>query len=205
MMSASVNLSKGPLENFSRGLAEAQSAYVKVGVLGAYASRSKGQTQSKRWRSIAKWSKGLKLRDASGKTVSIGAGHLTNAQIGAIHEFGSPGDKIPERSFLRMPILSKLGDELKTIPGSDWKNVFADGAEESQSGGLIAVLRVVGQAAVNVVQDAFNTGGFGRWAKLSKATIARKGSSEILIETTQLRRSITFAVVAPGSTGKPIK
>lgn len=198
-MNATVNLSDGPLRDFSKGLQDAEAAYIKVGVLGAYAARSKGKVGNKRWKSTAPWSHGIKVKSMSGKTVLIGAGYLTNAQIGAIHEFGSPGDRIPERSFLRMPILSRLGEELKTVSDAEWKAVFWQGTADSRSGGLIAVLRIVGQAAVHVVLDAFATGGFGRWAKLSPKTIARKGSSEILIETTQLERSITYAVVAPAS------
>lgn len=188
-MTADVAINNAPLKALVSGLAEAKTAYVKVGVLGSSTRRGKGETASKRWLSTAKWSRGLDVRNAKGKTVHVDAGYLTNAEIGAIHEFGSPGDRIPERSFLRMPLLSRLDDELRKVSKAEWANTLL-------IGGLVAVLRVVGQAGVNVIKDAFHTGGFGRWAKLKAATIRRKGNSDILIDSTQLSRSISFAVVA---------
>lgn len=198
MIAANVKLNDGALQDFSKFLADADGAYVKVGVLGSYAARKQGQTGPKRWKSVySRWSKAAGKYVSSGPSWSASAGaYLTNAEVGVIHEFGAPKAKIPERSFLRMPILSRLGDELKSITLADWQAVFWSGTGDGRGGGLIAVLRVIGQASVNVIQAAFHSGGFGRWAKLQPATIKRKGSSDVLVDTTQLRRSITFAVVS---------
>ena len=197
MMTASVNLSDGPLKELSRQLDEAKGSYVKVGVLGAGARRERGQTGLRRWKGTYKrWSKEAGRFLETKPTWSPSAGKfLTNAEVGVIHEFGAPNAKIPERSFLRMPILSRLDDEIRTVPAGDWKDLLV-------SSGLPGVLRAIGQSAVNVIQMAFHTGGFGRWAKLKPATMRRKGSSDILVDSTQLRRSITFAVVSPTTPGR---
>ncbi len=188
MNAGEIKLDMGKLEALNRSIQDDAGTYVKVGVLGASAVRGKGQTGNQRWKSTAKWSRGLTVQNAAGKVIKIGPGYLTNAQIGAIHEFGSVNHSIPERSILRMPILSRLSDELKKTPLKDWEDYLI-------KFGLKGLLRAIGQSAVGVIQDAFHTGGFGRWAKLKPATVKRKGSTEILVETTQLRRSITFAVV----------
>ena len=90
-----------------------------------------------------------------------------------------------------MPILSRLDDEIRGRAVSDWKSVFA-------RSGIRGILESIGEACLDVIQDAFNTGGFGRWRKLQEATIKRKGSTTILQDTDQLRRSISYAVVVKG-------
>ena len=197
MIAAAVNLSDGPLRTLAAQAKEAEGAYIKVGILGGYSARGRGQTGVRRWRGKM-WSHAAG-NFIGGMTWSSSEGrYLTNVDIGVIHEFGAPKAGIPERSFLRMPILSRLGDEIKTVPLADWQAVLL-------GGGPIAVLRAIGQAAVNVIQAAFHSGGFGRWAPLKARTIRRKGSSDILVDTTQLRRSISFSVVAPGAPRKALK
>ena len=44
-------------------------------------------------------------------------------------------------------------------------------------------LEVLGIAGVQTVEEAFRTGGFGRWRSLKPATIRRKGSAAILIDS----------------------
>lgn|GEM_PF-5721353 len=189
MITASVNLSDGPLKALAEQIDDVEGAFVKVGILGAYARRGVGEVAVKRWlgknRELASWS------GAQGR-------YLTNADIGVIHEFGAPKARMPERSFLRMPVLSRLDDELKKTSAKNWMSLLVHG-------GLVGLLGLIGQSAVNVIHDAFNTGGFGRWQKLNPKTVARKGSAEILVETTQLRRSISFAVVAGGASHKDLK
>lgn len=182
MMGGSVSLSDGALRELSREIKDASSAYVKVGVLGGYARRERGQTGVNRWK----------------EPHPPKGGQLTNAEIGVIHEFGSPDSNIPERSFLRMPILSRLDGELRKVPLVDWQRTLL-------TGGLVAVLRIIGQASLNLIKDAFHTEGWGRWAKLKWATIRRKGSSDVLVDSTQLERSVTFAVVAKGAPRKAIR
>lgn len=109
---------------------------------------------------------------------------LTNGDIGAVHEFGSMSQHIPQRSFLRMPLTTRLKD-----------NVSSNWGETILRQGFNSALRKLGVMGENTVQKAFATGGFGVWPKLKPATIARKRSSAILIDTSQLRRSISSRVV----------
>ena len=44
------------------------------------------------------------------------------------------------------------------------------------------------------MQEAFETGGFGAWEPIKEATSSRKGSSQILIDSSQLRRSVISKV-----------
>ena len=117
-------------------------------------------------------------------------GGSTNALIGMVHEFGSKTQKMPARSFLIMPLHKKFNDALhksKAIEESFKKITSAKGLNDT--------LEKIGILAEQVIQSAFETGGFGQWAPNSPATIAMKGSSSPLIDTGQLRRSITSEVV----------
>jgi hypothetical protein len=109
---------------------------------------------------------------------------MTNAEIGYEHEFGNPSNNLPERSFLRMPLIFNLRGNLN----KDWSKTI-------QSYGFTTALKQLGVIAEGTIQKAFATGGFGFWEPLRPATIARKGSSAILIDTSQLRRSISSRVV----------
>jgi len=138
-----------------------------------------------------------KNRKAAGSLISAG-GHkkikrpsdMTNAEIGLVHEKGSLSRGIPARSFLKLPLTVK-SSELLTVKKKLWDKYLAG---ESTIQRLKEAYRDLGLIAEKIIQEAFATGGFGRWAKLSHKTIARKKSSAILIDTAQLRRSITSRV-----------
>jgi len=96
-----------------------------------------------------------------------------------------------------MPLISRLSDEINKESQETWEQYFVNF-------GFIDLLRAIGEASLAVIKDAFKTGGFGRWAKLRPYTIRRKGNDRILIDSGQLERSVTYAVVAPGAPKKPI-
>jgi len=112
---------------------------------------------------------------------------LTNAQIGFINEFGSYTKKIPPRSFLEMPLRLYLADYLLK------KKAFSQQAidEAVKNGTLFDLARKVGIVGEEVVQQAFATRGFGKWKPNAPSTIKGKGSDSPLIDTGELRRSIT--------------
>lgn len=145
---------------------------------------------------------------------------LTNAELGAIHEFGAtiehPGGQpyfinekgqavfvkkdselgkkliakgqvtkahtiiIPTRSFLRMPLLSSDGqkrimlyaeEELGGEISSDkFVNEYLYGSKLSEEGFMGKVANKVGEAALGIVQEAFDTGGFDKWAPITTYT-----------------------------------
>jgi hypothetical protein len=117
-------------------------------------------------------------------------GGQSNAYIGSIHEFGWPPSHIPKRSFLRMPVVVK---------GKDIAKEAGQGAEQLLASGKIdLLLKRLGIAAEKFIQEAFVTRGFGTWPPDKDATVRRKGNKKgedsPLIDTGQLRRSITSRV-----------
>lgn len=132
-------------------------------------------------------------RNATGKgrPSDTTASTLTNVQIGIAMEYGiknktSGGWQVPARSFLWMPLSMHLMDAVNSKAG-----VINKYLNMAQVHKCYELLGIIGE---NVVQEAFKTGGFGTWAKLSPITIARKGSDKILIDTGQLRKAITSRV-----------
>lgn len=182
-----VSVDTEALSRLMADVAKNRNARVHVGVLGKHTVRAEGQA-------------------------------LSNADIGAIHEFGvlggfadtprgqrarklggpsAKGEKrnIPARSWLRMPVLTHLPDQLKKMQRGLWQQVIL-------KRGIRGALAVLGAAAVASIQEAFATGGFGQWAPLAPFTVRSKlakqggkGKVAILIDTAQLRQSVTAEVV----------
>lgn len=137
--------------------------YVKVGILGSSTSR--------------------KIK-SNKREVSA------NATIGFKHEFGVVSEKIPPRSFLRMPIKEKLQEYMNESEKLN-KEAFDKSVKE---GKLFQYMKLLGILGEKCVLDAFETRGFGKWKPNSPITIAIKGSDSPLIDTGELRKSITSSV-----------
>ncbi len=132
---------------------------------------------------------------------------LNNPTLGAIHEFGSKLRNIPARSFLRMPLTLFLPKRIQQIGVAVWRALVV------QSGALLA-LKQLGVAAENTVQEAFQTGGFGRWPKWSTSyarwrmryerarskVIGPLQPGSLLILSGQMRRAVTSRVYADART-----
>ena len=129
----------------------------------------------------------------------------TNAEIGAIQEFGSVANKIPARSFLGMPLSKELPALLNK---REVKKAFEDALE---AGSLDEFLEPLGEGCVNIVKDAFENSGYGTWAANAPITIeggwmrnkksgkpvyveGKAPETKPLIHTRQLRDSITYRV-----------
>lgn len=112
---------------------------------------------------------------------------MTNAEVGFLMEYGAPQRKIPSRSWLRMPIMSKINQIVK-----DSARGFS---EAVKTGDSKKFLTIVGINAEKWIELAFDTRGFGSWAANRPSTIERKNSDTPLIDTGQLRRSVTSMVV----------
>ena len=113
---------------------------------------------------------------------------IDNATLGAVHEFGSLDENIPPRSFLRMPLETKQDELVSMLKSNKVAALIAQGKIKS-------VFKLLGIKAEEIIQSAFDSGGFGKWTPLKPQTIKRKGSASVLIDTGQLRRSITSEVV----------
>lgn len=119
---------------------------------------------------------------AKNKPESSSGNEKTNAEIGLIHEFGSQALNIRRRSFLEMPLTLKMPQYAKTFGDQLMKAI--------DDGNLKPVYVNLGIKGEQVVQMAFASKGFGQWWQNPKTG---RGS---LIDTAQLRRSITSDVVS---------
>lgn len=160
-----MNFKLDGLEKFAGQMEAAKKYTVKVGILGKTNQRSDA--------------------DRSADEISK---NMSNADIGAVHEFGSISEHIPRRSFLRDPFIEKRKDFSQKIEQLVAKHLTSD----PQS--IKKIFDLIGAYATSIVLKAFATGGFGKWKPLKQQTIDRKGSSKILVDTSQLRRSITWKV-----------
>lgn len=111
----------------------------------------------------------------------------TNATIGAAHEFGT--DKLPIRSFLRVPLNDHLQAEIEGS-GALGKTEMA---EVLRSGSIKIWMEKIAAIAENIVSEAFATGGYGKWPAW-KTPGYENNTGQILVDTQQLRNSITSEV-----------
>ncbi len=116
---------------------------------------------------------------------------LTDPELAAKHEFGVG---VPRRSMLRMP-LHLHGDRIVKQAQADAASSLKDMAKNPQRAAK-RVLDRLGVGAVNLVDDAFASGGFGTWKANAPATVALKGSDSPLIDKGELRRAVTWRVGA---------
>lgn len=120
-----------------------------------------------------------------GSTSARASKDKTNAEIGMKHEFGD--EKVPIRSWLRMPLTEKMQEFLEKS-GAFTPEVLA---EVLESGSIEAWIEKVGVVGVQVVLEAFSTGGFGKW---KPSDMTRKKNHQTLVETQQLRNAVTSEV-----------
>jgi phage gpG-like protein len=125
------------------------------------------------------------LGDKNARTEAEG-GSLTNAEVGATHEFGT--STLPVRSFLMMPITGYLKNEIANsdIMGPENIRYLVKNSDPEK------ILEQIGYVAEGLVLKAFETGGFGRW---KESNMKYKEVKQTLVETQQLRNSITSEVV----------
>ena len=119
---------------------------------------------------------------------------LSNADIGFVHEKGSLSRNIPRRSFLEVPLVQNIRKvaRIGKIIKADLE-ASVDLGTDTTNAWYIAH-RHLGIFGEQVVQNAFEVRGPG-WQPNSPVTIAKKGSDSPLIDTAQLRRSISSDVV----------
>lgn len=118
---------------------------------------------------------------------------LTNSEIGFKNEFGSITENIPARSFLRFPIEHKRKNIITFL-----NNKKASIQKKIFNGDMESLNTILGIVAEGVIQDAFATHGFGQWKANAPSTIAKKGSASPLIDTAELRKSISSEVKENG-------
>lgn len=143
--------------------------------------------------------------------IGVFGGNAPNGEsypsIALLHEFGSEtprtfvykGKKItikgvPTRSFLRVPInnhIKKLKGETYKQGGTVEKALILDFTH----GYTGVALKLLGANAEAIVQEAFDTQGYGQWERnINQEYIALKGSDTPLIDTGGLRKAVTSQV-----------
>lgn len=116
--------------------------------------------------------------EAEGSTITL-------AELAAIHEYGSP--TIPSRSFIAGTFMIRRANELASTCARLCREVVTKGMPAQRA------LQLLGQWAAKEVKSTFTE--IDIPPPLAPATIRAKGSSRPLIDTGQLRNSITYAVV----------
>lgn len=122
------------------------------------------------------------------KNARSGKSH-SNATVGAAHEFGTT--KIPQRSFLRIPLTEKLQSYMESSGALDKATM----AEVIRQGSVVPWLRKIAILSEKIVADAFATGGFGKWQSWKNPNY-QNNTGQLLIDSQQLRNSITSEVKA---------
>jgi phage gpG-like protein len=123
------------------------------------------------------------VQGPEGAAVHDDSDGLTNAQLAAIHEFGTA--TVPERSFIRATIEAH-GREYERILGAEAAKIIAGRSTVERSLTLLG-MRVEGDMKATIEA--------GIPPPLAPVTVAAKGSSQPLIDSGQLRNSITSKVV----------
>lgn len=113
-----------------------------------------------------------------------------NPSLAAKHEFGVG---VPRRSMLRVP-LHLHGDKVLKDARADVRATLKDLGRDSHRTAARLLARV-GVGAENLVQEAFETEGFGTWKPNAPLTVALKGSDAPLIDTGEMRRAVDSRAV----------
>ncbi|MEI6807032.1 MAG: hypothetical protein WCK49_11125 [Myxococcaceae bacterium] len=111
-------------------------------------------------------------------------GEFTVAQIAAVHEYGSPENNIPQRSFIRDTHDLNLRANLKRLKRMQEQVLMGKLTQHE-------ALTFLGEVASKQMTSRINQ---GIAPALKPATIKHKGSSTPLIDTGQLKGSIGFEV-----------
>lgn len=149
-----------------------------------------------------------KLKNTSIK-VGVFAGNYPNgesiASVGLIHEFGSVTGRtfnykgksvyisgIPQRSWLRMPLKSR---KFKVLNDREFlKSILIVAVSDDRE--LDKWLNYIGIEAVNIIREAFLTGGFGKWDdNMNPLYVKLKGSADSpLLDTSLLVSSVEYKI-----------
>jgi hypothetical protein len=174
------------LTGLERLLADSNEGFVvRVGILG---SLGRKKDERKEYG---------ELKSRGGHKTTDEASDLTNADIGLAHEMGVASRNLPQRSWLRTPLEDHLPGHFEKLGDEVIKDIL-----EKQDKKAYEELSVVCE---QIIQMGFATGGYGKWAPLKLSTLegkhkkfsyfTKEANDSILVDSGQLRKSITSAVV----------
>lgn len=111
-----------------------------------------------------------------------GSGKLSLVEVAAVHEFGSADGHVPQRSFIRATVDERRG-EIARLQRVLAERFVAGKITEDQ------ILALVGAKVAAMIQARIAS---NIPPPLAESTIARKGSSVALVDTGQLKASVTW-------------
>jgi hypothetical protein len=111
-------------------------------------------------------------------------GASNNATIAAVHEMGAPSRGIPARPFL-IPTMQNNAEKYTNLMAQGFRNALQDKEKSAE------VYEKIGLVASSDVKDYIVSGQF---VPLKESTIDRKGSSKPLLDTGEMRNSISYEV-----------
>ena len=116
--------------------------------------------------------------------------NITNAVIAAANEreYGwitGLGTFVPPRSTIRMPLEVKQEEILKSS---------SDSISEINQKNIDEAIEVMGQACLDAIQGAFDTGGYGQWPRNAPSVIEKKGRDEPMVDEGILRNAYSYEV-----------
>jgi hypothetical protein len=174
MNASGVSLNTKGLQALKRSLKKSVNVATQVGIFSGHASRDDGQTNVE-----------------IGQKMEFGSVEKSTASPAQKQARGRPGKAPiwkgnPARSFLVMPVTTELPDLIK--------KERAELASDYVNHGATFLMERIGFLAEASIQGAFDTQGYGTWEPNAKKTVEWKGSNKPLIDSDQLRRSISSRV-----------
>lgn len=122
---------------------------------------------------------------SKGGGAAHGEDNISLIEIAAIHEFGN--GHVPERSFIRSTFYVRRVNALATMVAKLAKAIVTEGMTPKKA------LSLLGQWAASEVKETITE--IDIPPPLADSTIMAKGSSKPLVDTGQLKNSITYEVV----------
>lgn len=95
------------------------------------------------------------------------------------------GTFVPPRSTIRVPLEMKRDEILKRT---------AESLTEFTQKGIDNAIEEMGQACLDAIQGAFDTGGYGQWEDNAPSTIRQKGRNEPMVDEGILRSAYSYEV-----------
>ena len=182
MTEIKINIDKGKIKNLIDGLADKKA--VKVGLIAGKG----GDDIISEDMDLA----GIGAVQEFGATIQVTDKMRAWLHYNGLHLKASTTTiNIPVRSFLQMPLEDK-----KRLFKNITKNIDFDDLIDyvEKTGDLESLAVMIGAGAVETINEAFDSSGFGQWEPDSSFTTSRKGSSLPLQNTGKLRQSISYEV-----------
>lgn len=131
--------------------------------------------------------------------VRIGITDASQVEKAKLHEFGSNSPikfvddgkeykvkGVPARSFIRTPLSLFLPEAIESVKIATSQDIQFDPEE---------IANILGQTGVEVINEAFETQGFGQWLPHQSKEYAKNNDNPVLDKTGKMRNSINYEVI----------